>query len=97
MVTKRIFHIAQFKTASRHWLPITQSTINSRAFFSSKQRCVNFNNLNDSTSASLVSNDDVFTTASQQAATSSEDLDVSFEPTVNSSEEIFTAGPVNRV
>ncbi|KAI5961863.1 uncharacterized protein KGF55_003834 [Candida pseudojiufengensis] len=79
--------------------PLTSNNhiILSKQFYSSKIRCINYNNLNDSTS--LVSNDDVFNTSNNSNTTtsnsSSEDNEI-FEPTINSSEDIFTAGPVNR-
>ena len=59
MVTKRIFHIAQFKTATRHWVPVY-----SRAYFSSRQRCVNFNSISDS---NLIANDDVLASSASAA------------------------------
>ncbi|RCK66065.1 hypothetical protein Cantr_01827 [Candida viswanathii] len=84
MVTQRILRVSQLRTATRHYLPVY-----SRAF-SSKQRCVNFQNLNEAT---LISNDNVFTNAN--AAPQTEDAD-SFEPTIHGSEDVVTAGPVNR-
>lgn len=83
MVTKRIFHIAQFKTATRHWVPVY-----SRAYFSSRQRCANFNSISDS---NLIANDDVLASS----ASAAEEAEI-FEPTIHSSEDIVTAGPVNR-
>lgn len=83
MVTKRIFHIAQFKTATRHWVPVY-----SRAYFSSRQRCVNFNSISDS---NLIANDDILASS----ASAAEEAEI-FEPTIHSSEDIVTAGPVNR-
>ncbi|KAI5957340.1 hypothetical protein KGF54_000268 [Candida jiufengensis] len=69
----------------------------SKQFYSSKIRCINFNNLNDS--ISLVSNDDLFnnsSTSTLSSSTSTTEESEIFEPTINSSEDIFTAGPVNR-
>lgn len=59
--------------------------------FSSRQRCVNFNNIEHDSSVNLISNDDVF--QAEDVKTVSE---TPFEPTVFSSEEVFTAGPVNK-
>ena len=87
MVTRRIFQVAQFKTASRHWLPV-----NSRAYFSSRQRAVNFNNISE---GGLIANDDVF--SSPVSATAAAEETETFEPTVHSSDDVITAGPVNRV
>lgn len=58
--------------------------------FSSKQRCINFNNLNE---GFAVSNDDVL--RHDDVRQTHLDLEP-FEPTVFSSEEIHTAGPVNK-
>lgn len=82
MVTQRILRISQLRTATRHYLPVY-----SRAF-SSKQRCVNFQNLNEAT---LISNDTVFANAAPQVEETE-----SFEPTIHGSEDVVTAGPVNR-
>ncbi|MCP8718503.1 MAG: hypothetical protein M5F18_04295 [Asgard group archaeon] len=82
MVTQRILRISQLRTATRHYLPVY-----SRAF-SSKQRCVNFQNLNEAT---LISNDAVFANAAPQVEETE-----SFEPTIHGSEDVVTAGPVNR-
>lgn len=95
MSARQFLNIAQYKTASRCWIPIKQ--INSGAsanlrFFSSKQRCINFNNLHES---NLISNDSVFANAVHEELESSQDFE-SFEPTVFSSEEVHTAGPVNK-
>lgn len=82
----RILNISAFKTASRCWIPVRHTAI--PRHFSSRQRCVNFNNVSEHT---LVSNDDVFPLHAK------EDHDFeSFEPTVFSSEEVHTAGPVKK-
>ena len=83
MVTQRILRVAQLRTATRHYVPIY-----SRAF-SSHQRCVNFQNL--SSEATLISNDGVFANAAPQV----EDTE-NFEPTIHGSDDVVTAGPVNR-
>ncbi|CAK7891334.1 hypothetical protein CAAN1_01S04632 [[Candida] anglica] len=88
-MTRQIFNIASFKTASRCWLPANVKPHTLR-HFSSRQRCVNFNNLNESR---VVANDNILT--HQQEESSSADFET-FEPTVFSSEEIHTAGPVNK-
>ncbi|RCK66015.1 hypothetical protein Cantr_01829 [Candida viswanathii] len=82
MVTQRILRVAQLRTATRHWIPIY-----SRAF-SSHQRCVNFQNISE---AAIISNDGVFANAAPQV----EDPEY-FEPTIHGSEDVVTAGPVNR-
>ncbi|ODV70196.1 hypothetical protein HYPBUDRAFT_179597 [Hyphopichia burtonii NRRL Y-1933] len=63
---------------------------NNLRYFSSKQRCINFNNIKD---AHLVANDGVLSGEEAIKAGSSEEI---FEPTIFSSEEIHTAGPVNK-
>lgn len=91
-MVRQFLSIASIKTASRCWVPVTKTsraaTIRS---FSSRQRCVNFNTV-EHDKVNLISNDDVL---------SAEDIgshnDAPFEPVVYSSEEIFTAGPVNKV
>ncbi|KAK6199939.1 uncharacterized protein RJT21DRAFT_37748 [Scheffersomyces amazonensis] len=105
-VARRILHINAAKTASRCWLPINQysvqpkshsiySKLNNSRMFSSKHRCVNFNNVSD---ASLVSNDDVlsYQAANVSPASPSSSHPDYFEPTVASSEDITTASPVNK-
>lgn len=92
MSPQKFFNIASYKTASRCWVPInnqikTHMTQNTNRFFSSQQRVVNFNNIAD---AHTVSNDGVLST---YETPSSEEV---FEPTVFSSEEVHTAGPVNK-
>lgn len=82
----KIFNISTFKTASRCWIPVKQSQSALPRHFS-QQRLVNFNNVGE---ASLVSNDDVFTSASK------ENHDEHYEPTVHSSEDFHTPGPVNK-
>ncbi|QWW23604.1 hypothetical protein CA7LBN_002405 [Candidozyma auris] len=55
-------------------------------------RCINFNNINEhDNSVNLISNDDVF--AAEEIKHQNE---APFEPTVFSSEDVFTAGPVNK-
>ena len=82
MVTQRILRVAQLRTPARHWVPIY-----SRAL-SSHQRSVNFQNLSE---ASLISNDGVIANAAPQP----EDTE-NFEPTIHGSDDVVTAGPVNR-
>ncbi|KAF5212586.1 hypothetical protein EJF18_11133 [Clavispora lusitaniae] len=87
-MVKQYLSLATFKTASRCWMPAYAQQPASR-FFSSRQRCINFNNV-DHENRHLVSNDDAF---------SAEDVSATeqpFEPTVFSSDEVFTAGPVNK-
>ncbi|KAI5970918.1 hypothetical protein CANMA_000078 [Candida margitis] len=86
--------ISSIPTAARHWMPVakpqlTQLTL--KQFYSSRVRFVNYNNINE---ISLVSNDDIIN-ATSTSANNKEDGEV-FEPTVYSSEDIHTAGPVNR-
>lgn len=97
MSAQKYFSIASYKTASRCWVPATNNTTR---YFSSRNRCINFNNIND---GHLVSNDDVFTSSIQDATISSSTAsstsssnDELFEPTVFSSEEIHTPHPVNK-
>lgn len=99
MVSQRILSVAQFKTATRHWIPkttqLTKSQLYAKAYFSSRQRCINFNNANDAT---LVSNDDVFTAQEAMTTTQSSSMDDTpyFEPIVFSNDEVTTASPVRR-
>lgn len=89
-MSRQIFNVSAFKTASRCWIPVNtmQATMPATLrHFSSKQRCVNFNNIND---ISVVLNDVVMSTPSEEP-----DFE-SFEPTVFSSEDFHTAGPVNK-
>lgn len=98
MSPTKFFSIASYKTASRCWVPVSQiaqqTNNNALRYFSSRQRCINFNNITES---HLVSNDDVLAhgipNAEELSKTSSDDF---FEPTVFSSEEVHTAGPVNK-
>lgn len=95
MSARQFLNISSYKTASRCWIPIKQissGSSNNLRFFSSKQRCINFNNLHES---NLIANDGVFTSAIHEELESTPDFE-SFEPTVFSSEEIHTAGPVNK-
>ncbi|KAI5949802.1 hypothetical protein KGF57_004625 [Candida theae] len=107
MVAQRILSISNIQTAARHWVPIAKHQITkypkpqstqliSKQFYSSRIRCVNYNynNIND---VSLVSNDDVINASATSSTRSSTNDDAEpFEPTIYSSEDIHTAGPVNR-
>lgn len=99
MVTKRILSVAHFKTASRHWMPLNTKLPKSQLFAKhfSRQRCINFNNVTD---ASVVSNDNVFTSIQESTSTaaqaSSSDDSPYFEPIVYSNDEIITASPVRK-
>lgn len=85
----KIFNISTFKTASRCWIPANQSLKTSLPrHFSSRQRCINFNNVSE---ANLVSNDDVM--ASAPSPSISEEV---FEPTIHSHDEITTPGTYNK-
>jgi len=106
MVAQRILSVSNIQTAARHWVPIAKqqiirypksqpSQLIKKQFYSSRIRCVNYNNIND---ISLVSNDDVINASAAAAATTTtkaEDAEP-FEPTIYSSEDVHTAGPVNR-
>lgn len=90
-MTRQIFNIAAFKTASRCWLPANSKQAIFPAtlrHFSSRQRCVNFNNVSE---ISFAANDTVM--LSQEEAVPHSDV---FEPTVFSSEEVHTPSPVNK-
>ncbi|PSK38977.1 hypothetical protein C7M61_002284 [Candidozyma pseudohaemuli] len=89
----QILKVANFRTVSRCWVPAQiQSQQPMLRFFSSRQRCINFNNVNEhDNGVNLISNDDVF--ASEEVKHQNE---APFEPTVFSSEDVFTAGPVNK-
>lgn len=89
MVARKFLSVSSFKTASRCWVPMTKAP--TYRSFSSRQRCVNFNNIEHDPSVNLISNDDVFQTEELKSA-----AETPFEPTVFSSEEVFTAGPVNK-
>lgn len=105
MVAQRVLSISNIQTAARHWVPIARhqlikypkvqsSQLISKQFYSSRIRCVNYNNIND---ISLVSNDDIINASASTTTTTSSKEDAEFfEPTVYSSEDIHTAGPVNR-
>lgn len=86
-MVRQFLSVASFKTASRCWMPTTQAMARS---FSSKQRFVNFGSI-ELEHVNLISNDDVL-----HAEETGGHAEVVFEPTVHSSEEIFTAGPVNK-
>lgn len=88
MVARKFLSVASFKTASRCWVPLSKAP--TYRSFSSRQRCVNFNNIEHDPLVNLISNDDVFQPEELKTA------DTPFEPTVFSSEEVFTAGPVNK-
>lgn len=95
MSSRNFLNISSYKTASRCWIPLKQ--INSGArnnlrFFSSRQRCVNFNNLHEN---NVISNDGVLSSNIDEELKKSSDFEP-FEPTIFSSEEIHTAGPVNK-
>ncbi|QBM89714.1 hypothetical protein METSCH_D07950 [Metschnikowia aff. pulcherrima] len=87
-MVRQFLSIASFKTASKCWVPAAARHSNFRPF-SSRERCVHFNNA-EHEGFNLIANDDVL---SEAAGSHSE---VIFEPTVHSSEEVFTAGPVNK-
>lgn len=43
MVVPRVFTVKNFKTALRHWVPISRLVkVNAMALFSSRQHCVDF-------------------------------------------------------
>ncbi|EMG45405.1 hypothetical protein SBY92_000665 [Candida maltosa Xu316] len=86
MVTNRIFHVSQLRTASRHWIPVYR-----RAYFSS-QRAVNLENISESI---LISNDGVFPGNAEASAAASKSEEI-FQPTIHGSEDVVTASPVNR-
>lgn len=86
----KFLRISTFKTASRCWVPVQANTNSTMRHFSSRQRCINFNNLNE---GFAVSNDDVLRHDDIRGAIN---LEEPFEPTIFSSEEIHTAGPVNK-
>ncbi|KAK6454360.1 uncharacterized protein RJT20DRAFT_130466 [Scheffersomyces xylosifermentans] len=91
-MTRKFLNISSYKTASRCWIPIQSHNLRQ---FSSKQRCVNFNNLSET---NLVSNDDILSTtgSTMVSAIASEVEYETFEPTIHSSEEVLTAAPVNK-
>lgn len=84
----KFLRISAFKTASRCWVPVQAVPNSTMRHFSSKQRCINFNNLNE---GFAVSNDDIL----RPDETRSQELEP-FEPTIFSSEDVHTAGPVNK-
>lgn len=86
-MSKTILSVASFRSASRCWIPVYLQPVATR-FFSSQNRCVNFNNADHDTV--LVSNDDVFVVEEVAAS------EPTFVPSVFSSEEVFTAGPVKK-
>lgn len=89
-MSRKFLSVSAIQTASRCWVPVYTKQPMIR-LFSLKQRCINFNNASDQENVvNLISNDDTF---------SAEDFKASaevFEPTIHSSEEIHTAGPVNK-
>lgn len=89
MVVTKFLAVSSFRTAARCWVPVAKQPV--PRYFSSRQRLVNFSNANEHESASLVSNDDVFAVEDIK-----QNIETAFEPTVFSSEEVFTAGPVNK-
>ncbi|EGV61997.1 hypothetical protein PSN45_000712 [Yamadazyma tenuis] len=96
MSSRQILKVANFKTASRCWIPAAQPA--SSRYFSSKQRYINFN-LHSLSDANLIANDDVLTHEASKHTTTRIQHDKHeevFEPTVYSSEEVHTAGPVNK-
>lgn len=92
-MVRQILKVANFRTVSRCWVPALMAQQQPMLrFFSSRQRCINFNNINEhDNSVNLISNDDVF--AAEEIKHQNE---APFEPTVFSSEDVFTAGPVNK-
>lgn len=89
-MSRHFLPISQLRTAARCWVPVYSKQPASR-FFSSRQRCINFNNINEHDSAvNLIANDDVF------ASDDVHESEKPFEPTVFSLEDITTAGPVNK-
>ncbi|SGZ56483.1 CIC11C00000004845 [Sungouiella intermedia] len=89
MVARKFLSVSSFKTASRCWVPMTKAP--AYRSFSSRQRCVNFNTLEHDATVNMISNDDVLQTEDIKNPS-----ETPFEPTVFSSEEVFTAGPVNK-
>lgn len=87
-MTRKFLSVASFRTASRCWVPAYSKQATYRAF-SSRQRCVNFNTIEHENN--VISNDDIL--SAEEPKIHSE---APFEPVVFSSEEVFTAGPVNK-
>lgn len=83
----KILSVASFRTAARCWIPAYSQLAASR-YFSSRQRCVNFNNAEHDTL--LVSNDNTFLAEETVAA------EPTFEPSVFSYEEVHTASGVKK-
>ncbi|KAF3994181.1 hypothetical protein FT663_00151 [Candidozyma haemuli var. vulneris] len=92
-MVRQILKVANFRTVSRCWVPAPMQTQQPMSrFFSSRQRCINFNNVNEhDNGVNLIANDDVFATEEVKHQN-----EAPFEPTVFSSEDVFTAGPVNK-
>ncbi|CAH2355906.1 hypothetical protein CLIB1423_38S00232 [[Candida] railenensis] len=91
MASRQIFNISAFRTASRCWLPVNAKQVSVPAtlrHFSSRQRSVNFANVRE---VSVVSNDTILIQQIEEHPDTE-----GFEPTVFSSEEVHTPGPVNR-
>lgn len=84
-MTSRFLPVSSLKTAARCWVPASRYPYRS---FSLRQRLVSFG---DKDNVNLIANDDVFT-----APEETHNSEKPFEPTVFSSEDVFTAGPVNK-
>lgn len=90
---QKFMRLSSLKTSSRCWVAINQAPKRpNMRHFSSQQRSINFNSNNE---AFLVSNDMVLAEANREEISSTEEIE-SFQPTVFSSEEIYTASPVNK-
>lgn len=87
-MVRKFLSVASFRTASRCWVPAHTKQATFRAF-SSRQRCINFNSV-EHEHVNLILNDDIL------SAEETKPSDTPFEPVVFSSEEVYTAGPVNK-
>lgn len=90
---KSFIRISSFKTASRCWIPTQTANASKMRHFSSRQRCVNMNNLHES---NIISNDDILAGSSLSEEKRNASEYEPFEPIVSSSEDIHTAGPVTK-
>ncbi|EGW33831.1 uncharacterized protein SPAPADRAFT_59190 [Spathaspora passalidarum NRRL Y-27907] len=99
VAVQRIRSLANFKTATRHWVPITR-TAYSRAHFSSRR-------ISSNNDAQLVSNDDAFPVIKSGVSTKKEsqinnnnnsnnETEHYFEPVIYSSEEVLTASAAKK-
>ena len=92
MTIRAFKSIANYKTASRCWIPATQLQRSNNMIrnLSSQQRHVNFSHITEN---NLVADDGIIANVQEDVESNEQE----FEPVIFSSNEVSTAGPVNKI